>query len=339
MSSSKGRYYVRFGVYAASLTVVATLGVFVGAAMAIVGHRYDVDFVIARIFYYLGSRVLGITIDVEGEEHLETRPAVYMSNHQSILDILFVARTMPRQTSIMAKKSIQMTPLGPFMMLAGTIFIDRGNNARAVRSLEAAGEKMRRNRTSLWIYPEGTRNLSQQPELLSFKKGGFHLAIQAGIPIVPVISESYWHLYHKGHFEPGTAKIRVLPPIPTAGMTAADVPELINNVRNQMLEALRDISTHAPAEKRTDSRKDEAEKPSVLPSSQEYVSARDEKTPGPSAPPIPESEDTPSLGSHGAGRTPSVSSISSSSNGVRTASENGAETEEDEGMVLVGKPT
>ena len=271
-------------------------------------------------------------------------------------------RTMPKKASIMAKKSIQMTPLGPFMMSAGTIFIDRGNNARAIRSLEAAGEMMKKNRTSLWIYPEGTRHLADRPELLQFKKGGFYLAIQAGIPIVPVVSENYWHLYHQGHFEPGTAKIRgmllhrfyvfsskppkfsiVLSPVPTAGMTAADVPELITKVRNQMLEALLDISSHVPAEKKTVSGKDGAEKPLGAPSpatsSQEYMQARDEKTPGPSAPPAPESEDA-LLGARGdTGRSPSVSSISSSSHGTRTASENGTETEEDEGMVLVGKPT
>ncbi|KAL0070192.1 1-acylglycerol-3-phosphate O-acyltransferase [Marasmius tenuissimus] len=340
MSTPNGRYYVRLGVYVASMTMVATFSAVIGAVMAIAGHRYDVNFVVARTFYFLGSNVLGITIEVEGEEHLNTRPALYMSNHQSMLDILFVARTMPKKASIMAKKSIQISPLGPFMMLAGTIFVDRGNNARAIRSLEAAGEVMRKNRTSLWIYPEGTRHLADHPELLPFKKGGFYLAIQAGIPIVPIVSENYWHLYHQGHFEPGTAKIRVLPPVPTEGLTAADVPELITRVRNQMLEALLEISSHVPAEKKTSSEKAEVEQlsetPSATTSSQEYVQLRDEKTPGPSAPPVSESD---SPGAHGVTpRSPSVSSISSSSHGTRTTSENGTETEEDEGMVLVGKP-
>ncbi|KAF9266176.1 1-acylglycerol-3-phosphate O [Marasmius fiardii PR-910] len=342
MSSPKGRYYVRVGVFAATLGMVATVVTFIGAAMAAGGNRYDVCFMTARMFYMAGSRVLGITIKVEGDEHLQTRPAVYMSNHQSMLDILFVARTMPKKATITAKKSIQASPLGPFMMLAGAIFIDRGNNARAIRSLEAAGELMRKKRTSLWIYPEGTRNLSEVPDMLPFKKGGFHLAIQAGIPIVPVVSENYWHLYHKGHFEGGEARIRVLPPVPTTGMTAADVPELISKVRNQMLEALRDISSHVPAEKKSaiDSAKEEA---SSSHSSSARVYERDEKTPGPTVPYVPEVEDPTVLSRSEtdvsiAGRTGSTTSISSSNHGVRTASEYGTETEEDEGMVLVGKP-
>jgi lysophosphatidate acyltransferase len=92
MSSPKGRYYCRLGLYLGCLTAIATWGAVVAAAMSIVGRRFDVNFVIARAFHALASRVLGIKIEVEGEEYLETRPAVFMSNHQSMLDILFVAR-------------------------------------------------------------------------------------------------------------------------------------------------------------------------------------------------------------------------------------------------------
>lgn len=115
---------------------------------------------------------------------------------------------MPKQTAIMAKKSLQFTPLGPFMSLSGAIFIDRGNSARAFRSIDTAGAKMRRDRTSLWIFPEGTRHLSKTPDMLNLKKGGFHLAINAGIPITPIVTQNYWHLYHKSVFESGTMTVR-----------------------------------------------------------------------------------------------------------------------------------
>lgn len=115
---------------------------------------------------------------------------------------------MPKQTAIMAKKSLQYTPLGPFMTLAGTIFIDRGNSARAFRSIDAAGEKMKRTKTSLWMFPEGTRHLSKEATMLPLKKGGFHLAINAGIPVTPIVCENYWHIYRKGFFETGTIKVR-----------------------------------------------------------------------------------------------------------------------------------
>lgn len=117
-------------------------------------------------------------------------------------------RLMPKRTSIMSKKSLQFTPLGPFMTLSGAIFVDRGNNARALRSLEAASEKMRTMRISLWMFPEGTRRSAEVPDILPLKKGGFHLAIQAGIPIVPIVTENYWRLYRPGWFEPGTLRVR-----------------------------------------------------------------------------------------------------------------------------------
>jgi lysophosphatidate acyltransferase len=108
----------------------------------------------------------------------------------------------------MAKKELQFSPLGGFMAMSGTIFIDRGNNAKAVRSMQMAGDGMKARKSSLWMYPEGTRHNQQEPSILPLKKGGFHLAIQAGIPIVPVVSENYWRLYHKGVFESGTIKMK-----------------------------------------------------------------------------------------------------------------------------------
>lgn len=108
----------------------------------------------------------------------------------------------------MAKKSLQYSPLGPWMHLAGNIFVDRGNNARAIRSIEAAGERMKRAGFSLWMFPEGTRHMSETPDMLPFKKGGFHLAINAGIPIVPIVVGNYWNIYHKDVFDKGVIKVK-----------------------------------------------------------------------------------------------------------------------------------
>ncbi|KAK7470130.1 1-acylglycerol-3-phosphate O-acyltransferase [Stygiomarasmius scandens] len=324
-SSPVGRYYVRLGMYLTCLTAVASWGAIVAAAMTIVGKRYDVNWVIARTFYHVASRVMDIEVEVEGEEHMQTKPAIFLCNHQSFLDILFVARMMPKRASIMAKKSIQWTPLGPFMVMSGAIFIDRGNNTRAVRSLEAAGEFMKQARVGLWVYPEGTRHSGEVHDLLPFKKGAFHLAIQAGIPIVPIVTENYWRLYHRGVFEKGVVKIRVLPPVPTDGLTAKDVPALIERVRGQMLENLRDISVKVPSDGPETSTRDVPPAPQAIDSASPV--ARDDTTPAP-----PDSHPLEV-------RSDSKDSISSSSGSSRRPSENGTETEEDEGMVLVGRPT
>ena len=109
----------------------------------------------------------------------------------------------------MAKKELQWTPLlGQFMTLGGAVFVDRGNNARAVRSLTAAGEIMKERNSSLWLFPEGTRSMRPYPDMLPFKKGAFHTAIQAQVPIVPVVCENYWRFYRKGVFESGTIKVK-----------------------------------------------------------------------------------------------------------------------------------
>jgi lysophosphatidate acyltransferase len=127
----------------------------------------------------------------------------------------------------MAKKELKWSPLlGQYMALSGAVFVDRKNNKDALKALAAAGEEMKakgvssfarsalmRNiyqlmQVSLWVFPEGTRSSSEAPNLLPFKKGAFHLAVQAGVPIIPVVCENYWRLYRKGTLEEGTLRIR-----------------------------------------------------------------------------------------------------------------------------------
>ncbi|ETW84083.1 hypothetical protein HETIRDRAFT_314709 [Heterobasidion irregulare TC 32-1] len=303
-SSPVARYYVRLSLYISTLGLVSAWGAIASVAMSLAGRRYDVNYVVARTFYAIASRVMGIKISVEGAEHLETRPAVFVGNHQSMLDILYLGRIFPMRASIMAKKELQWMPLlGQFMTFSGAVFVDRGNNAKAIRSLAAAGEAMRERATSLWLFPEGTRSMREHHDMLPFKKGAFHLAVQAGVPIVPVICENYWRLYRKGVFESGTLKIKVLPPVPTTGLTVADVADLAVRVHDQMVAALREISD-----------------PST---------ARPPRSP---AGPAPASDSPP------AREKQRENSAVEAPLRRREGSENGTETEEDEGMVLVGRP-
>lgn len=90
--TSTGRYYLRIGMYIGCLSAVGTASGFIAAAMSAMGKMYDVNHVVAFSFYYVASRVLDITIELEGEEHLQTRPAVMVGNHQSMLDIIWLGR-------------------------------------------------------------------------------------------------------------------------------------------------------------------------------------------------------------------------------------------------------
>ncbi|KAK0461632.1 uncharacterized protein EV420DRAFT_1265922 [Desarmillaria tabescens] len=320
-SSPTGKYYVRLGMYIGTLTFIATWGAAIAAGMSLVNMRYDVNIVIARCFYALASRVMNIEVEIEGQEHLVAeRPSVLMINHQSFLDILIVGRLIPRRTSIMAKSSIRWTPLGPFMIMSGAIFVDRGNNARAVSSLKAAGETMKSGGVSLYMYPEGTRHLSEENNLLPLKKGGFHLAIQSGIPIVPIVAENYWWLYRKGFFGTGKIKVRALPPIQTKGLTTEDATALSIRVREQMLETLNEISVNTPSQGKTVKESSSLATEAAEEAKVGATEGHSEKTP------VPEATQT------------STPSESGSDKVKSSISENGTETEEDEGMVLVGRP-
>ncbi|KAF8076792.1 hypothetical protein FPV67DRAFT_1665040 [Lyophyllum atratum] len=318
-TSATGRYYVRQGVYVGTLMTVAACSVVVAAGMSVVGRQFDVNYVVARTFYLLARNVLQVEIQVEGQEYLDTRPSVLMANHQTMLDILVVGRLMPKQTSIMAKKSLQYTPLGPFMTMSGAIFIDRGNSSRANLALDVP----RRHTHEL----RGARRAPAQERWLPPRDPSRH-------PIIPIVTENYWRMYHKGVFDTGIIKVRVLPPISTTGLTTTDIPELTTRVRDQMLKTLREISAVPPGHSQKpeeEVRNDHSETSSIIPSL---------PSPGDASPTIASQQATSSesLGT-GTSSASLASSFSVSNLSKSEMSENGADTEEDEGMILVGRPT
>lgn len=229
----RSKYYLRLGTYLGCMVAVAYCAMFAAAGMSLIGMRFDVQWVVARSFYGVVSWVMGLKIEFvkdkdgkTGEEYLATKPAVLMMNHQSVFDIYFVGkyvavfspaiaclliippRLMPRRSSIMSKSSLKFSPLGPFMLLSGTIFIDRSKASSAIQSIQAAGRQMVRLGLGLWMFPEGTRHSSEKGEMLPFKKGGFHLAIESGIPVVPIVAENYWWAFRGGVFETGVLKVK-----------------------------------------------------------------------------------------------------------------------------------
>jgi lysophosphatidate acyltransferase len=154
----------------------------------------------------------GVRFDiVEGREYLSTRPAVLVGNHQTELDILLLGAIFPPYCSVTAKKSLRRIPLlGWFMWLSDTVFIDRANRETALRAFDSAARTMQNKRQSVFIFPEGTRSYSSEPGLLPFKKGAFHLAVQAGVDIVPIVAENYSHVLSlkKLRFRAGTVRVK-----------------------------------------------------------------------------------------------------------------------------------
>ncbi|KAL7271793.1 1-acylglycerol-3-phosphate O-acyltransferase [Rhizina undulata] len=240
----QGRFYARILSCYLLLVTCATYGVVASIALRFVGKASIAQWTTARAFKNLTCPLMGLDFKVVGEERLETRPAVFVSNHQSELDIVFLGRVFPKHCSVTAKRSLKYIPfLGWFMALSGTVFIDRQNSKSAKAALDSAVQEIKGNRQSVWIFPEGTRSYYSTPDLLPFKKGAFHLAVQAGVPIVPVVVQNYSHVLHVQDrtFEPGMIEVRVLEPIETEGLGPDDVDKLVMDTREMMLKVLKDM--------------------------------------------------------------------------------------------------
>ncbi|KAK7970345.1 hypothetical protein PG996_001224 [Apiospora saccharicola] len=233
-----------------ALVVTASSGVFISIAMRIAGCGQSAQWATGRLFKFLMTVATGITFEIEDpDKHLDTvRPAVFVGNHQTELDVLMLGSMFPKYCAVTAKKSLKSWPfLGWFMTLSGTVFIDRKNTNDARAAMAKAATEMKQLKQSVYMFPEGTRSYSKEPTLLPFKKGAFHLAVQAGVPIVPVVVANYSHvLYVKSFiFNAGKIPVKVLDPIPTAGLTSVDVDELTRSTREVMLKELVALSSKA----------------------------------------------------------------------------------------------
>ena len=127
---------------------------------------------------------------------------------------------------------------GQFFRLAGVAFIDRGDTRQAKSALAPAVAKLRDEAISLVIAPEGTR--SATPRLGGFKKGAFHIAMQAEVPVVPIVIHNAGEVMWRGSqtLHGGTVNVPVLPPIDTSRWSPATIGEHVGEVREMYLDAL-----------------------------------------------------------------------------------------------------
>ena len=164
------------------------------------------------------------------------RPYVVVSNHESFTDILLIS-LLPWEMKWMSKIEIFRLPiLGWDMWLAGDIPVDRGERRSAVTALLRSRDILA-GKVSVMIFPEGTRTLDG--EMLPFKDGAFRLAVDCGVPILPLaLSGTRTALRkHDWRFSRAIAEVRVLEPVETVGLNAKDVPALREQVRQQILAA------------------------------------------------------------------------------------------------------
>jgi len=164
-------------------------------------------------------------------------PYVVVANHESFVDILLISQ-LPFELKWMSESEFFKIPLlGWMMSLAGDIKIVRGDRKASAQALIDTRDRLAK-RVSVMIFPEGTR--SQTGELAEFKDGAFRVAIQAGVPIIPlaVIGTRDALIKRDWRFGYSDAEVRILEPIPTDGMTKADVPALRDRARDAIADAL-----------------------------------------------------------------------------------------------------
>jgi len=182
----------------------------------------------------------GIQYDVTGLENLEQENKyIFMSNHESALDILLGVACIPYKIVFLAKKELFRIPVfGWAMQAAGMIKIDRQNPERARESVDKAVHSLIHSSFSTLIYPEGTR--SETGDLLPFKKGGFILAIRSQLPIVPVTIIGAGDVLSKGSFtiNQGQIKVIISKPISTQNLEVNNKEELIDSCRDAIIKNL-----------------------------------------------------------------------------------------------------
>jgi 1-acyl-sn-glycerol-3-phosphate acyltransferase len=166
---------------------------------------------------FLGVRLAGVKVEVMGSEKLDwDRTYIFMCNHLSNLDPPIVIPVLRQRTSVLVKKELFRIPiLGWGMRLTSLVPVDRQNREAAITSLRSATEVMRSG-LSMTVWPEGSR--SRDGRLLPFKKGPFHLAMESGVPVVPITVVGTHEIWPKGQFavRPGTATVIFHEPIDPA---------------------------------------------------------------------------------------------------------------------------
>jgi putative phosphoserine phosphatase/1-acylglycerol-3-phosphate O-acyltransferase len=240
--SSRGRpglrSAVRTGAALAGLGAAGGVGLAVGVLNR---SRRQAANVATSIGPDLALALAGVELRVVGTEHLwSERPAVFIFNHQSSIDVAVVGSLVRQDLTGVAKKELARDPR--FALIGYVVdiaYVDRANSAQARAALEPAVDKLRSG-VSIAIAPEGTRSATRR--LGRFKKGAFHLAMQAGVPIVPIVIRNAGDVMWRGSFliRPGTVDVAVLAPIPTDDWTADELDSRIGAVRDQYIATLED---------------------------------------------------------------------------------------------------
>jgi 1-acyl-sn-glycerol-3-phosphate acyltransferase len=179
---------------------------------------------------FAGVRLAGVRVEVVGLDKIDTtRSYIFMTNHASNLDPPIQIPLIPRRTSVMVKKELFKTPiLGSAMRMGSLVPVDRGNRDAGIEAVEAAKQVIQRG-LNMTIYVEGKRSFDGR--LLPFKKGPFYLAMECGVPVVPMTIVGTHSAMPKGRFTIKPAAVKVIFHAPIEPKDFGSRDELMEKVR------------------------------------------------------------------------------------------------------------
>ncbi|GAU98215.1 hypothetical protein RvY_09391 [Ramazzottius varieornatus] len=188
-------------------------------------------------------QIFGITIEHRGLENFDVKgPFIVVCNHQTSLDLIPMCATIPARCTAMGKRELMFAgPFGLSVLLCGGVLVDR-RPGKSREAIDQVVRQIKQKNAGLWVFPEGTRN--HKGGLLPFKKGAFHMAIQAQIPVIPVVVSSYSPFYEKASykFNPGKLIVTVLPPVSSKPYTVENIQDFVDNVSSSMLSVFESTS-------------------------------------------------------------------------------------------------
>ena len=192
-----------------------------------------------RLFIRAGLAMVGVRVEVSGVERLDPKQTyIFTPNHQSLIEVPLFVAYLGRNPAYLGKKEIFKYPVfGRGIRLIGAVPVDRSNSAAAVESAKLATENLRRGKSYV-VYPEGTR--SRDGRMLPFKKGAFMMAIDAGVPVVPITVSGATRIMPKAQVKifPSTVRITVHDPISTSGYSKENVALLMEMTRARIASTL-----------------------------------------------------------------------------------------------------
>jgi 1-acyl-sn-glycerol-3-phosphate acyltransferase len=200
-------------------------------------HRNN-TYLVAQLFSKLAP-LIGIKLIVRVPKHLTATPKIIIANHQSNYDVITIAGGVTPGVVSVGKQSLKWIPLfGQLYWLSGNIFIDRSNKTRAKTTMAQLLNRMKKSNLSIWMFPEGTR--SKGRGLLPFKMGAFHIALQAKVPILPIVSSSI-DSFSINRWNNGHAIVESIELIETENFDDTQVREIAKIAHAKMLQRVQEL--------------------------------------------------------------------------------------------------